>query len=71
MDAYDRCINLEKKILLIVLPSMVEAENFSDHPHIFEKYTFVVLLLLTVENIKHTRFPGNGSTSSKVQMRYG
>jgi hypothetical protein len=33
MDAYDRCTNLRKKILLIVLPSMVEAEDFSDHPH--------------------------------------
>jgi len=32
MDAYDRCTNLEKKILPILLPSMVEAENFSDHP---------------------------------------
>jgi hypothetical protein len=33
MDAYDRCINLGEKILLIVLPSMVEAKNFSGHPH--------------------------------------
>jgi hypothetical protein len=32
MDAYDRCTNLGEKILLILLPSMVEAENFSDHP---------------------------------------
>jgi len=32
MDAYERCTNLGKKILPIVLPSMVEAENFSDHP---------------------------------------
>jgi len=31
MDAYDRCTNLGKKILPILLPSMVEAENFSDH----------------------------------------
>jgi len=31
MDAYDRCTNLGEKILPIVLPSMVEAENFSDH----------------------------------------
>jgi hypothetical protein len=32
MDAYERCTNLgKKKILPIVLPSMVEAENFSDH----------------------------------------
>jgi hypothetical protein len=33
MDAYDRCTNLGKKILPLVLPSVVEAENFSDHPH--------------------------------------
>jgi len=33
MDAYDRCTNLEgKKILPILLPSKVEAKNFSDHP---------------------------------------
>jgi hypothetical protein len=36
MDAYDKCTNLgKKKILQIVVPSMVLAENFSDHPHIF------------------------------------
>jgi len=34
MDAYDRCTNLGKKILPIVLTSMVEAENFSEHPRI-------------------------------------
>jgi len=28
MDVYDRCTNLGEKILLIVLPSMVEAETF-------------------------------------------
>jgi len=32
MDAYDRFTNLGKKFLQILLPSMVEAENFSDHP---------------------------------------
>jgi hypothetical protein len=32
MVAYDRCTYLRKTILPIVLPSMVEAENFSDHP---------------------------------------
>jgi hypothetical protein len=32
MDAYDRLNNLGKNILPIVLLSMVEAENFSDHP---------------------------------------
>jgi len=30
MDGYDKRTNLEKKIFPIVLPSMVEAENFSD-----------------------------------------
>jgi len=32
MDAYDRCTNLGKKILPILLPSMVEVKKFSDHP---------------------------------------
>jgi len=32
MDAYDRCTNLGKRILPILLPSMFEAENFTDHP---------------------------------------
>jgi len=32
MDAYDRCAKVKIKILPILLPSMVEAENFSDHP---------------------------------------
>jgi len=33
MDTYDRCTKLgKKKILPTVLPSVVEAENFSDHP---------------------------------------
>jgi len=32
MDVNDRCTNLGEKILPIVLPSMVEAEKFSDHP---------------------------------------
>jgi len=33
MGAYGRFTNLEKKILPIVLPSMFEAEKYSDHPH--------------------------------------
>ena len=33
-EAYNRCTNLEKKILPIVLPSMVKAENFPEHPRI-------------------------------------
>jgi len=32
MDAYDRCTNLGKQTLPILLPSVVEAKNFSDHP---------------------------------------
>jgi hypothetical protein len=36
MDAYDRCTKLEKKILTIVLPSLVEAENLLDQPRISE-----------------------------------
>jgi hypothetical protein len=35
MDAYYRCINLGKK-MPIVLPSIVEAENFADHPRKFQ-----------------------------------
>jgi hypothetical protein len=35
MGAYDICTNLGKNSCLIVLPSMAEAENFSDHPHTF------------------------------------
>jgi hypothetical protein len=38
MDSYDRSTNLEKKNLLIVLPSMVKAENFSDHPRTLHSY---------------------------------
>jgi len=32
MDDYDRCTNLGKQILPIVLPSVVEAENILKHP---------------------------------------
>jgi len=32
MDAYDRYTNLGKKILPILLPSVVDDENVSDHP---------------------------------------
>jgi hypothetical protein len=39
MDAYDRCTNIEKKILPILLPSLVEAEKFSDHPHTIKQLT--------------------------------
>jgi len=34
MDAYNRYTNLGKKILPILLLSVVEAENFSGHPRI-------------------------------------
>jgi len=37
MDSYDRCTNLEKEIFPILLPSMVEAENYSDHPRIIQR----------------------------------
>jgi hypothetical protein len=32
MDAYDRCTNLGKKIVPVLLLFMVETENFSYHP---------------------------------------
>jgi hypothetical protein len=32
MDAYNRCAKVDKKILPILLTSMVEAEKFSDNP---------------------------------------
>jgi hypothetical protein len=32
MDAYERSTNVAKKNLADILPSIVEAENFSDHP---------------------------------------
>jgi len=41
MDAYDRCTNLGKKIFPILLSSMVEAENFSDHPRILPVWDFM------------------------------
>jgi len=43
MDAYDRCTNLGKKILPIVLPSMVEAEKFADHPRSSDPFVTSVL----------------------------
>jgi len=42
MDAYDRCINLGEKILPIFLPSLVEAENFSDHPRTAQQWSCVI-----------------------------
>jgi len=44
MDAYDRCNNLREKILSIVLPSVVEAENFSDHPCNYTKLDMCIWL---------------------------
>jgi hypothetical protein len=38
MDAYDRYIKLGGKILQILLPSMVEVENFSDYYPVCEAY---------------------------------
>jgi len=48
MDANDRCTNLGEKTLLIVLPPMVEAENFSDHPCIcwFSKFNLLHVTFL-------------------------
>jgi len=37
--ASDRCTNLGEKILPIVLPSLIEAEKFSDHPHTIKQLT--------------------------------
>jgi hypothetical protein len=47
MDAYDRCTNLGKKILPIELPSMVEAENFSDHP----RSDGLIIIINKIKNI--------------------
>jgi len=48
MDACDRCTNLGKKILPILLPSMFEAEKFSDHPRIFTlSYSRLISVVLT------------------------
>jgi len=51
MDAYDRCTNLGKKILPIVLPSMVEAKNFSEHPRTR------IFLAVVFETSKCSKFP--------------
>jgi hypothetical protein len=39
--------DLGEKILLIVLPSIVEAENFSDHPHTAINHFLMVKLPLS------------------------
>jgi len=52
MDAYDRCTNLGEKILPIALPSMVEAENFSDHPHILWIGRFFLVTVFIKYNFK-------------------
>jgi hypothetical protein len=44
MDAYNRCTNLGKKTLPIELPSMIEAEKFSDHPRMFQKKILVFFI---------------------------
>jgi len=38
MDVNDRCTNLGKKILPLLLPSMVKADNFSGHPRMTLTY---------------------------------
>jgi hypothetical protein len=60
MDAYDRYTNLEKKILLIILPSMVEAENLSDHPRIIFKSSLILLVPRPTNSIKK-KTPCTGS----------
>jgi len=51
MDAYDRCTNLGKKFLPILLPSMVEAKNVSD-------YTRSNLIVMKgTENVKQATIP--------------
>jgi len=40
------CTNLGKKILPIVLPAMVEAENFSEHPHMYICVTFISVICI-------------------------
>jgi len=52
MDAYDRCINLGKKILPILLPSMVEAWNFSDHPRKGAEYEVMDEIYLAQDRIQ-------------------
>jgi hypothetical protein len=54
MDAYDRCTNL-KKILLILLPSMVVAENFSDHPRKKQLLISPSRDCYSVPSFRHTR----------------
>jgi hypothetical protein len=56
MDAYVRYTTLGKKILPVVLPSMLEAEKFSDHP---------LLILFYHENWLPTLWPI--PTTMKVQ----
>jgi hypothetical protein len=52
MDAYDTCTNLGEKILPIVLPSMVEAENFSDRPLLTILLVYRAYLLNVIFGIK-------------------
>jgi hypothetical protein len=47
MDAYDKCTNLGKKILSIALPSLAEAEKFSDHPRNYQPQVSLHVGVLT------------------------
>ena len=53
MDAYDISTNLGKKILPIVLSSMVEAENFSNHPrNLMNQREMIHLIIICTKTIK-------------------
>jgi hypothetical protein len=52
MDAYD---NLGKRIWPILLPSMVEAENISDHPHKKQLLISLSRDYYSVPSFRHTQ----------------
>jgi hypothetical protein len=72
MDAYDRCTNLEKKILPIVLLSMVEAENFSDNPRntIAFTVTYSEALIYYSYKSRHDEHRGNNLNKRKCYEPY-
>jgi len=64
-DAYDMCTNLGKEILPILLSSMVEAENFSDHPR-----NYVIKLFKTKRKLPYLKtqcVPRSKHASSRLQ----
>jgi len=48
VEAYDRLPTSGKKILPIVLPSMVEAEKFSDDPCIYIQVCLCIYVYLKI-----------------------